>query len=427
MTSPWVSSAFVLVLVVAVATSSPAAHASNALTPDDAVALALRESHVVRAQALRIESDRLELMRIRLRSPELQLGHRSINDLNSDTSAVDPFNDSQVALSWRPPALEDFGLRQGAGADTADALWRDVDDARATIATEVRLLHARVLSLRAQRDLAASRVTLLEDVGRVQESRVEAQVGTSLDVGLTLLDTLDARADVTDVEGDLSRVEQRLAALLRVSAPATVAPPSTPLCALVGDDDTLLATAMTQAPRLRALTLRQSAIAQQQTAAALRFVPWVEGLQVGLVQNPNRDAELRARLDITLPFFEPLNPVGRILDKDTERIAAERAAVTDELRQRITTANERLKSYVALVAVYDGAAADIDVSQKAVADSLAADVVDILKVATVQDRVLKARRAGLRAQLLCDEARIEVMSAMGIVAPPSRRPWDEDQ
>ncbi len=403
-----------LALSAAVASTSTGA-APPALDPDAAVAIALDESRLVRVEALKAEGEKLELTSVRLRSPELQLGHRSLNQLSSETQSVDPFNDSQIALAWRPPALADLGLRQSAGSDIANARVRDVEEARAAVATEVRLLHARVLSLRAQRELASSRVALLEDVGRVQLTRVEAQVGTSLDVGLTALDVLDARADLTDVDGDLNRAEQRLAALLRQPTPLLVVPPSTPLCTAAADGDDLDA-ALERAPRFKALALRERAIGQQQIAAGLRFVPWIDGLQVGLVQNPNRDAELRARVDITLPFFEPLNPEGRVLDLEAQRVRTEREAITDELRQRVATARARLTSFVELVAVYDRAAEDVDKSQQAVADSLAADVVDVLKVATVQDRVLRARRAGLKARLMCDEARIELMCALGTVA-----------
>ena len=104
----------------------------------------------------------------------------------------------------------------------------------------------------------------------------------------------------------------------------------------------------------------------------------------------------------------------------------EREAVIDELRRRISAARARLKSFVALVAVYDGAADNVYKSQQAVADSLAADVVDVLKVATVQERVLRARRAGLKARLSCDEARIELMSALGQAAPQPPTPWGGD-
>ena len=62
----------------------------------------------------------------------------------------------------------------------------------------------------------------------------------------------------------------------------------------------------------------------------------------------------------------------------------------------------------------------------AIPEGSGADVVDVLKVGTLQERVLRARRAGLKARLSCDEARIELMSALGQAAPPPPTPWGGD-
>ena len=68
--------------------------------------------------------------------------------------------------------LEEMGLTQAIGAKDADAdVLTDVDSAAAALAVEVRLLHAKVLSLRDEVALATQRVTLLEKVAALQERR----------------------------------------------------------------------------------------------------------------------------------------------------------------------------------------------------------------------------------------------------------------
>ena len=216
-------------VALALIASWPAA-ASGSLTPDEAVARALARSDEVRAAWLDVEVARAEETAVVLESPQLQLGHRSLNAVGDQ---VDPFDDTQVGVSWQVPRLEDMGLRQAIGGHNADAnVLKNVDDLAAAVAVEVRLLHARVLSLRAETALANERVTLLEQVAALQARRVAEQLATSLDTGLTNLELLSARADLTDVGGDLLRAEQRLGRLLVEKLPLSLAPPATPLCAL---------------------------------------------------------------------------------------------------------------------------------------------------------------------------------------------------
>jgi multidrug efflux system outer membrane protein len=411
---------FLVVGVTAVA--APAARGDDrAATPDGAdvrlldparaVALALSRSDDVKRAALDVEIARVEETALNLRSPELQIGHRSLNAIGG--AQVDPFDDSQIGLSWQPPALEDLGLRQAIGARRADAGRRDVDEVAVSVAVEVRTLHAQVLALRAERALAAQRAALLEQVATLQTRRVEAQVGTALDVELTSLDLLDARADIADLGGDLARLEQRLARLLGEPALPELAPPPSPLCTLPAAG---LAAAQAQArersPRLRAIALREESLGLRETRAWLRWVPWIDAVQVGALAQ-EEGAEFRARVDIALPLFAPLSPDLRLTSLERERLAADRRAVERELDERLRSAWDRLQGFVQLVDVYDAAADRIDASQRAVERSLAAEVVDTLRVATVQQRVLSARRQAMRSRARCDEAAIAFAAAAG--------------
>ena len=414
--------------VCIVASSAAAANddgvAVGAIDPDAAVVRALERSDVVKAAQLAAQVVHVDETATRLESLELQLGHRS---LTSAVSSVDPFDDSQIGLSWRLPGLADFGLRQAAGQQLAAAEWRDVEVERSDLALEVRELHAQVLSLRAQQALSTQRLGLFELVAKAQGDLVRERLGTPLDAGLTSLDILDARAELADQQGELSRAEQRLASLLGMPLPLMLAPPSKPLCTSPGDDDdalrSLLGAGRSRSARLNAIDARLQAVGLKSTGHWLRFVPWINSVQVGYLPQADTAGEVRARVDVTLPFFEPLSPELRVLALQTERLQALRRAALSELEHKVRTARDRLQSYVELVDVYQTATASIDLSQELVERSLAADVVDVLRVTTVQERVLRARRQGLRAHLQCDVAAIELLRVTDMVAAPSTPPW----
>ncbi len=390
---------------------------SGALTPDEAVARAVARSDEMRTAWLDVEVARVEETAVVLESPQLQLGHRSLNAIGDQ---VDPFDDTQVGVSWQVPRLEDLGLRQAIGGHNADAnLLKNVDDLAAAVAVEVRLLHARVLSLRAETALAKERVTLLEQVATLQDRRVAEQLATSLDTGLTRLELLSALADLTDVDGDLMQAEQRLGRLLAEDLPLSLAPASTPLCALPARPLTdLVAEARKRSPRLQSLVQKEEALRLREARAWLRYVPWVDGLQVGSVARETTP-ELRARLDIAIPIFEPLSPEHRMVALERTRLEAERRAVERDIEERLGATLDQLTGFVRMVEIYAASAHSIDENQALVVRSLEAEVVDTLRVATVLERILAARRQALRSQAKCDEAGIAFMAASGAALPPS--------
>jgi outer membrane protein TolC len=397
--------------------SSPSSPSSSMLTPDAAVARALDRSDEMRAAWLGVEIARVEDTAFVLDAPQLQLGHRSLNAVGDQ---VDPFDDSQVGVSWRLPGLEDLGLNQTIGAWSADAnVLKDVDDVAEAVAVEVRLLHVRVLSVRDEVALAQERVALLEKVADLQARRVAVQVATALDTGLTSLELLAARADVADLSGDLVRAEQRLGRLLGEKLPLALAPPSAPLCALPAEPfDAVVVAARQRSSRLRAIALEEEGLRLREARAWLRYVPWVDSVQVGSIQQ-GTTPELRARLDIAIPLFEPLSPELRVVGLERERLAAERRAIERDIEERLGAALDQLAGFVKMVEVYAASTKDVDDQQDLVARSLAAEVVDTLRVATVQERILQARRQALRSQFKCDEAGVAFMQAAGTVLPPS--------
>jgi outer membrane protein TolC len=381
------------------------------LTPDDATRLAIARSDAVRRARLEVEVARVQGTALSLASPELQIGHRSLQTVGSQ---VDPFDDSQVGVSWQPPALADFGLKQAIGVRDAEADLSDVDDVAVGVAIEVRTLHAQVLSLQAERSLAAERVTLLDRMVSLQERRLVEQLGTALDVELTALDALDARAELADVDADLARVGQRLARLLGETTLPALAPPSSPLCALPTEGlATLLDEARTRSPRLRALRVREDTLGLRETRAWLRVVPWIDNVQLGAISQQSGRTDVRARIDVAVPLFAPLGPDLRLVTLERELLVAERRAVERDLEEKVRAAWDRLAGFAHLAAVHAGALDRVQASEHVVGRALAAEVVDTMRVITVQQRVLSARRQAVRSRARCDDAAIALAAAAG--------------
>jgi outer membrane protein TolC len=396
-----------------VAAAVPPDARQESLSPEAAVARALARSDAIRRAELAVEVAQVEASAWSLASPELQLGHRSVQALGSQ---VDPFDDTQVGIAWQPPALDDFGLRQAIGRRDADAGHRAVDEVAVAVAVEVRTLHAQVLALQAERALAQARAALLERLVRLQERRVTEKVGTALDVELTALDLLDARAEIADLDGDLARLAQRLARLLGEQALPPLAEPTTPLCALPSEGlDVVLVQARSRSPRLRALDLREQALDLRETRSWLRLVPWVDRLQVAAIAQADGRTDVRARLDIAVPLFAPLSPERRLLSLEREVLAAERRAAERDVDERLRSAWDRLAGFATLVAVHAASADRLQGGEEAVGRALDAEVVDVLRVVAVQQRVLNARRQAVRSRARCDEAAVAFAAAAGRV------------
>jgi outer membrane protein TolC len=416
---------FVVALTWVLAGHAQPAPGQPALSPDDAVRVALANSETVRRAQLDVDIAHIEGTSLSLASPEIQIGHRSVSTLGA--SQVDPFDDSQLGLSWSPPSLADFGIKQAMGERLATAGLRDVDEVAANVAVEVRTLHAAVLSLRAERALAQERVDLWHKLASLEKRRVDQALATALDFELTSLDILDAQAELADLDGDLVRLEQRLARLLGTSILPALSSPSVDLCTLPATGvDEVLAGARDRSARLKALSARHTALELREARAWLRLVPWVDNLQVALVGQPGQPADVRARVDIAVPLFVPFGSDLRLLSLERERMVAERRAVERDIDEKVRAAWDRLAGFVRIVDVYGASKERLQASATVVERSLTEEVVDTLRVVGVQQRVLNARRQEVRSRARCADAAIALAAAAGRVLPDdvSVRPTD---
>ncbi len=413
------------VAAASVATRAPAPGTATPLTPDDVVRIAIERSGTVRAAYIDAAID--ERRRALELSPiELRLGHRAIDGQlggapykDNDDIPYAPLDDAYVALGWQLPSPADaLDALVAAKESAADKL--DVIQAERDFAASVRLLHARVLSMRAEAELARSAVQIAEQLEAQSQQRLAASLATELDVRLAGLERLDAATDAEEIENDAVRAEHELAGLVGLRAPLTLAPGSTTLCAApTRSVDDLVARA-----RERSESLAEHATRRERAETLLgwswtRWLPYVSGVQVGAYNQPTTDRDsVRARVDIALPFFEPLSATSTVAALEKQRAEAMYAEEERQIDARVRGARSRLERAVALVGLHEAAMADtVDKSLSEVTRALEAGQADILRVSEVQRRAVRGRRNLLRARLRCEEAAIDLLRVTGDVSP----------
>jgi outer membrane protein TolC len=395
--------------------------ATLALTPDEAVKLALERSGNVTAARLSAEASALE-RGLKLRPLELRLGHRAFDGLFGTPHErggvpFGPLDDTYVALGWKLPAPRAIAdLVADDAAAEADGLA--VAQVERDVATQARTLHARVLALRQEQELAQSAMAIAAQLEEQTRARVSAQAATDLDLHLAALERLDLAGDLEQVTSDAQRAENKLAALIGHSGPLSLER-GPELCKDPSDDlERLIARAADHAPRLRALKARHKEKSIEASLAWMGWLPWVDGFLIGWYNEPldRRDA-VRGRLEIALPIFEPLSGRGQAAAIEARRFEAlvedERRTVDADVRSAV----QRLASARALVRVFeDGETAIVDRGLSDVTRALEEGHADVMRMAEVQSKAVRARRGLLRARLRCEEAAIELMRIVGDAA-----------
>lgn len=397
--------------------------AAAPLTPDDAVKLALGQSGQV--MAARLDAQIAAARRgVPLEPLELRLGHRAVDGFFGDPyvdngQTYEPLDDAFVALRWSPPRPEDIAeLVAEASRTEADGL--EVEELARNVAAEVRELHARVLTLRAEEELVKSALAVAVRLEEQTRARVSAEAATDLDAHLAALDRLDAAGDLEEVSNEARRLEHRLAGLLGLAAPLALAR-GAELCVAPPDDvDEVVARAAMRSSRLRALEARRKEAALDASLAWTAWLPYFDGILVGWYNEPldERDS-MRARLDVALPIFEPFSARARTANLTAQRIDALRADAARVLQADVRSAVERLQNARDVVQVYErGQGAIVDKGLADVLQAIEAGQADVLRLAEVQRRALRSRRGLLRARLRCEQAAIELMRVTGDVVTP---------
>jgi len=409
--------------------------AVDPLSADQAVKLALERSPELSALGHQIEEDRAQVdAALRLRDPQLRF-----TDFRSSRLLVAPseddgwsarkgFEDFEVGLRWSPPNLGSWDARRATAERRVDQSAASLQQERRDLVADVRTQYAAILSLDRQLELAATAVELRHQLRVLTARRIEQQAATALDQSLSELDYLDAMADREQLVSE--RRERYHAFLMLLGQPAEAdfelsEADGTPCRDSEATLAALVVRARTQQPRLEVAQARIAEVDAELNAAYMELIPWFDYVEVSyMVGQPVRDGRpddlydadtFRLRFGINLPLFDYFRqPEIDGLRARRARYEDELAALEQRLDLRVRRALDDLKGRVALHQSY--AAADeewVDRSLTKVQRALEVGEADLLQLALVQSRTLRARRARLRSHLRCQQSFIELERLVG--------------
>lgn len=402
------------------------AAALGPLSPDEAVRLALENNPQQAVLDANLEEERAESgLALRLENPELRLGDfrsdRLINPLFDGSGYAAPFEDTRFGIRWKPPKLEDFGPRQRRAKARVAQRKAEQSAGRLGLAANVRALHAQLRNLQQRIALATVGQSLAEKMRETIRARASAGLSTQLDTSLSELEYLDAAADLEELRAKYRLARQEFLAVLGFPAETDfrLAPPSGAQCQANAAKDLkeVVAQATERSPKVHAVDARIEEVEAELLGTWLAFAPWFDFVQIaysaGEVDDPGH---ARVRLGITLPLFDFQRADAAVLRARRARHQAERRAAELEIGADIRRSADDLKSQAALVDLYTKSQREVlDQGLIELEQALERGDADLVEVALLRTRVLRAKRALLRTELECEEAAIKLALRTGTV------------
>lgn len=402
------------------------AAALGPLSPADAVRVALDNNPQQAVLEANLEEERAESgLALRLENPELRLGDfrsdRLINPLFDGTPYEAPFEDTRLGIRWKPPKLQDFGPRQMRAKARVAQRQAEQSAGRLGLAANVRALHAQLRNLEQRIELATVGQSLADKMRETIRARASAGVSTQLDTSLSELEYLDASADLEELRAKYRLVRQEFLAVLGLPADTAfslIAPTKTQ-CRVNPSADLkeIVAQATERSPKVHAVDARIEEVEAELLGTWLAFAPWFDFVQIaysaGEVDDPGH---ARVRLGITLPLFDFQRDDAAVLRARRARHKAERRAAELEIGADIRRSADDLKSQAALVDLYAKSQREVlDQGLIELEQALERGDADLVEVALLRTRVLRAKRALLRTELECEEAAIKLALRTGTV------------
>lgn len=308
-------------------------------------------------EALRIEASRIEDAHLEFDDVRLRLEHRNVDHfvtprLGSDGQTLDTFDNTAIGATITVPRLDTL-VRRSSAAFRAQASQAALAENARDSSRGVRRAVVQIAALKRERAFLDDAIRLAQQREDLLSARRVEGTSTILMVDAAVRDRLSLLADALGVDDLLQSARADLAALLDSDDD-------------VDDDielrcqqglpslDAALATAHAHDPRQAKLQLLDDALAREQLASWLGWVPWPDSVQGTYIRRePGQLDDVRLQLDVDLPLF-------RLFDDDHDALALRRLAndkeralvdnrLTREVREAMDAVVER-KRMAALLA-----------------------------------------------------------------------------
>jgi NodT family efflux transporter outer membrane factor (OMF) lipoprotein len=126
----------------------------------------------------------------------------------------DSENNILASASWDLDLWGKNRQRLGQAVSQEKATEADMQQARVTLAASVASAYNQLARLYAQRDIAKREIRNREDIGRITDGRVSAGLDTNVERQTAIGNIATTRANLTDLDGQITVVRYQLGALL---------------------------------------------------------------------------------------------------------------------------------------------------------------------------------------------------------------------
>jgi NodT family efflux transporter outer membrane factor (OMF) lipoprotein len=123
-------------------------------------------------------------------------------------------NNALASASWDLDLWGKNRQRLGQGVSQERAAEADMQQARVTLAAAIASAYNQLARLYAQRDIAQREIRNREDIGRITDGRVTAGLDTNVERQTAIGNIATTRANLTDLDGQITVVRYQLGALL---------------------------------------------------------------------------------------------------------------------------------------------------------------------------------------------------------------------
>jgi len=387
-------------------------------TETQAIDLAMKQSPLLTSRDLRVEeAEALAEVARRWNNPELRISgmrYGTLVDpgLDRRTYPDHPFAETSVGLRWSPPELGQRGTRISEARVRAVTANAEKDQARRDVLAMVRGLHATVVGLDAQIELAKSTVAQRQRLRDLIARRLEQQAATRIEKGIADMDHLDALTDLSELELKRRRAYDSL--LMQLGLPAdsgaVFVSDGKDTCQPVGDVDPLAERATSANPRARVVEAEIQATEAERSRNWWALIPWPSYVQAEYeLGGDAKPGYLSFSLGVPLPLFDWKSADRRAFKAKgkslIEELHAENRALSDTVR-RMAAAQ---KTEAGLLKRYRESSAIVEQGLAAVKKSIeSGDSTNLYQALQLQSRLLSARKAALKAEVECKLKRIEI-------------------
>ena len=355
----------------------------DGLSPDDAVAIALVQNFELRALRRELQvAEGAVLSAGAWKNPELRL---SLQHLLSA-------NPAELALGVRffppPPDERDAEIERARAHE--QRVLAEVEDLENRVAAKVLLDHARLVLIAEKRRLLEATAKACNDVLRMEERRMNANVSTRLELLTATLACSDVARDQAKLTSEQHTVEARLAGMLgvpNIAVPLLQGPVCVPVSPATDEE---LELAALERPDLRAL---KEAYQEREQSVRLEHVqrtPWASFLEPSIsgIGNPTH-VGLDVQGAIELPIG--ISPVIAA-EAQREALRDKYLALLQSVRVEIRAARAKFEDmaerrrYIA-----ENVEPILAEAERALQQGIDSAEVDPLKLAALTERVLKVR------------------------------------